>query len=332
MLSRNVFIIFCGIVSLLTSCMKEIDGPLDIPLSSYPKIELNLEQVNKYRAKVYYNIASKTIVKTSDSRSWHIAFSSNPLNNNKVIMNYAFGASTWGATLQDTVWSRTLTLAQLESQTKIYANHYDSFANLFTRGINNVYYLYYEANLILPSKKFQILSYTNTEVSFRYANIDGSDEVTKTILLNPNTNFTYLSLLDGSIQDIEPADKQSWDFEVTHHTSYITYLSPPQMYAVGGFISNPSKNIGVAVLESINLENISEASLATFNYSSDLTAIGHDWKRFSNGGSDGFYSILPRSYIVKVDNKTYGIQFVSYTKTIDGKPFNGYPLFLQRDF
>jgi hypothetical protein len=325
---------YCTIIGffflVLSSCMKEIDGPLDIPLSPYPKIELNLDQANRYKAKVYYNLATKSIVKTSDNLSWHIAFSSNINSSSKVIMNYAFGQGTWGASFDDTVWSRTLTQAQLEGQTKIYANHYDSFANLFSRGLNHVYYLYYGVNL--SSKKLQIISYSATEVTFRYANIDGSSEQTKTIALKPNTNFNYVSLIDGSIQDIEPADKMTWDFEVTRFTTFVTDFSQPQMYGVGGFISNPSKSIQIAKIENINLEDILETSLLNLTYSTRLTEIGHDWKKFSNGADDGFYTILPRSYIVKSDGKSYGLQFVSYTKTIDGKPFNGYPLFLQRDF
>lgn len=315
---------------VLSSCMKEIDGPLDIQLSPYPKIELNLDQANRYKAKIYYNLSTKSIVKTSDNLAWHIAFSSNPNSNSKVIMNYAFGQLTWGATLDDTVWSRNMTQDQLFNQVKIYANHYDSFANLFSRGLNNVYYLNYGANL--SSKKLQIINYTSTEVTFRFANIDGSSEQTKTVSLNPNTNFTYVSLIDGSTQDIEPEDKMSWDFEVTRFTTFVTDFSQPQMYGVGGFIANPSKAIQVAKIESRNLEDISGSLLLNLVYSSRLTELGHDWKKFSNGGDDGFYTIFPRSYIVQSDGKTYGLQFISYSKSIDGKPFNGYPLFLQRDF
>ena len=330
MLNRTYYFVIGFVLLLISSCMKEIDGPLDIPLSPYPKIELNLEQANKYRAKIYYNLATKSIVKTSDNLSWHLAFSSNANSETKVIMNYAFGQGTWGATFDDTAWSRTLTQGQLESQTKIYANHYDSFANLFSRGLNNVYYLYYGLNL--ASKKLQILSFTANEVSFRYANIDGSFEQIKTIPLNPNTNFTYVSLADGSIQDIEPSDKLSWDFEATRYTTFVTDFSQPQMYGVGGFISNPSKSIQVAKLENKNLEDISDGSLINLVYGSKLTEIGYDWKKFSNGADDGFYTILPRSYIVKSNGLFYGLQFISYTNTIDGKPVNGYPLFLQRDF
>ena len=312
--------------------MKEIDGPLDIELSQYPRTELNLEQINEYKAKIYYHLASKSIIKTSDNLSWHIAFANDPSNKNKVIMNYALGKSCWGTTKNDTQWSRTIELSYFDTVKKpIYANYYDSEADLFTRGLYNVFYLSYPG-VYFPSIKFQILTYTPTEVSFRYANLDGTNEKTLTIPLNSSTHYTYVSLVTGAVQDIEPTDKMSWDFEVTRYTTYVTDFSQPQMYGVGGFISNPSKNITIAKVENVNLENINEANITSYSYSSHLTAIGHDWKKFSNGGPDGFYSILPRCYIVNIAGKNYGLQFISYTKTVDNKPVNGYPIFLQRDF
>ena len=72
--------------------------------------------------------------------------------------------------------------------------------------------------------------------------------------------------------------------------------------------------------------------MSSYNYLSSLSAVGHDWKKFSNGGPDGFYSILPRSYVVSVAGKKHGLQFVSFTKTLDKKPVNGFITFLQRDF
>lgn len=312
--------------------MKEIDGPLDIELSQYPRTELNLEQINEYKAKIYYHLASKSIIKTSDNLSWHIAFANDPSNKNKVIMNYALGKSCWGTTKNDTQWYRTIELSYFDTVKKpIYANYYDSEADLFTRGLYNVFYLSYPG-VYFPSIKFQILTYTPTEVSFRYANLDGTNEKTLTIPLNSSTHYTYVSLVTGAVQDIEPTDKMSWDFEVTRYTTYVTDFSQPQMYGVGGFISNPSKNITIAKVENVNLENINEANITSYSYSSHLTAIGHDWKKFSNGGPDGFYSILPRCYIVNIAGKNYGLQFISYTKTVDNKPVNGYPVFLQRDF
>lgn len=330
MSNKKVITFFSIAFLFLSSCMKEIDGPMDIALSPYPKVELNLEQEQDYKAKIYYNLATKSIVKTSDNYSWHIAFASQASNPNKIIMNYSLGKSTWGYTKQDTLWSRNFTQAELFAETPIYSNHYDSFANLFQRGFYLVYYLNYGLNL--PNKKFQVLNYTATEVTFRYANLDGSGEVIKTVSLNPTTNYTYVSLQDGMVKDVEPVDRMSWDFEVTRYTTFVTDFSQPQMYGVGGFVSNPSKTLQVARIENKNLEDITEGSLLSLDYTNSLTGIGYDWKKFSNGGPDGFYTIFPRSYVVKLEGKNYGVQFISYTKTIDGKPINGFPVFLLRDF
>lgn len=330
MLNKRLHTIFFTLLVLLTSCMKEIDGPIDIALSDFPKFELNLDKENDYKSKIYFSLATKSIVKTSDNFSWHIAFTANTNLPARVIMNYALGTSTRGITLSDTNWSRIPVVSDFIESNIRYANHYDSFADLFTKGLSYVYYLNYMPNL--ANKKFQILDYTSTAVTFRVANYDGSGEYTKMVALNPNTNYTYINLQTGEVADIEPSDKLSWDFEVTRYTTYVTDFSQPQMYAVGGFISNPAKTIEVAKIESKNLEDVAETIFPNLVFSSKLNSIGYDWKKFSNAGPDGFYTILPRSYIVRTDGRSYGIQFVGYSKTINSATVNGFPSFLLRDF
>ena len=85
MLSKLILGIIVFSTVFLTSCLKEIDGPINVELSPFPKVELNLDQANEYKAKIYYQLASRSIVKTSDNLSWHIAFANDPTKMNKVI-------------------------------------------------------------------------------------------------------------------------------------------------------------------------------------------------------------------------------------------------------
>lgn len=329
-MSNRLFLFGFFFCLLLQSCIKQIDGPITIATSPYPKVELNLDQLGGYKNKIYYNLSTKSIVKTANSLDWHIAFASDASLTTKVMMNYALGKTCWGYTQNDTLWSRNITANDFNNQIPLYANHYDSFADLFKRGINNVYYLYYGSSY--SPVKFQIISYLPNQVIFRYANVDGTNEKQITLALNPNTHYTYFSFSEQIEKDIEPLDKTSWDVEITRYTTFVTDFNQPQMYGVAGFINNPTKNINIAMVVDKSLDEIERTQFTSFSFSNKLTAIGHDWKKFNSASQDGFYTLPHRSYIVETGGKYFGIEFTAFSKTIDGKQMNGYPTFLIRDY
>ena len=329
----------CFVLSMflmMTSCLKRIDGPLDPEISPYIKIEINLDQPNEYRNKVYYDLESKSIVKTSNSLDWHIAFSTTSSDKLKVIMNYAMGITCNGFTKNDTLWSRTMTEDDFLNNRLYYANHYDSLANLFasnfSNGVSNQWIYYLQFGKYLSYKKVQILQATNAAVSLRYANLDGSDERTVTIPVRPNTNYTYFSLKDHVEKDIEPAGKMTWDLEFTHYTTLVTEFNDTRMYGVTGVLTNPAKALGVSIIDQFKLEDIKSSNLANGTYGYAIGQIGYNWKKFSSSTPDGFYTIPTKSYIIYNQSKYFGIQFIEFSKIINNVQVKGYPTFLQRDF
>lgn len=326
---RKIVLTVIAFNFLLSSCIDKIDGPLDIPLSNLPKIEIPL--LEDYSQKVYYNLSSQSIVKVSKSYDWEIAFSGSQ-NLPKVIMNYALGLSCNGFTQNDTNFSLVVSDNVFSSNTLKYANYYDSFANLFSEnfsgGVNQrfVYYLHFGADVY---KKFQILELSSSQVSFRYSDLNGSNEKVVSIPLNANQNYTYYSILSNAIKDVEPASKDLWDLEFTHYTTYIYDFNQPRMYGVTGVLSNPAKDIKTTVFENISIEEITSSKLSNAIYSSSKKGIGYEWKRWSSPGQQGYYTIEPRSYGINVDGKYFAIQFVEFSKTVDGKLTKGYPSFLQ---
>jgi len=332
MLNKSL-IIAC--LFLLSSCLKRIDGPIPIEISPYPSIEINLKYPD-YSDKVYYNLETKSIVKTSKSMDWSLAFTNSPNLSQKVIMNYAQGTACNGFTLNDTLWTRVANEDLYNTNVLRYANHYDSFANLFeanfANGTNQRYVYYLNFGKYDVFYKFQILEMTSTSVTIRFAQLDGSNEKTAVIALNPSTNYTYFSLKDNIVKDIEPADNTSWDIEFTRYTTLVTEFNDTRMYAVGGVINNPQKKIRVALVDNTKIESIDSLNVSNYNYSSDLAKIGYGWKKFSSGSVDGFYTILTRTYLVNSSNKFYGIQFTGYSKLVNNTEMNGYPTFLLRNF
>ena len=324
---RIALILVCNL--WMSSCINKIDGPLDIPLSNLPKIEIPL--LEDYSQKVYYNLSSQSIVKVSKSYDWEIAFSGSQ-NLPKVIMNYALGLSCNGFTLKDTLFSRTMSDNSFSTNELVYSNYYDSFARLFednfSGGLNQryVYYLHFGSDVY---KKFQILEYSATSISFRYSDLNGANEKIVVLPLIASQNYNYYSLLTGTIMDVEPASKDLWDLEFTHYTTYIYDFNQPRMYGVTGVLSNPAKDIKTTVFENISIEEITSTKLSNAIYSSSKKGIGYEWKRWSSPGQQGYYTIEPRSYGINVDGKYFAIQFVEFSKTVDGKLTKGYPSFLQ---
>jgi hypothetical protein len=324
-------ILFFVIIVFISSCIKRIDGPIDVPSYNYPKIEIPL--LEDYSQKVYYNIAAQKIVKTSKSYDWEIAFSNNPTGSlEKVIMNYALGKSCNGFTLQDTNYSAIYGESEFFSRSLLYANYYDSFASLFSNNfqgsINNryVYYLHFGGDIY---KKLQIIDYTNSMVRFRYSNLNGTNENLVNLPLNPNQNYSYYSLQTNVVKDIEPINKDSWDLEFTHYTTFIYDFNSPQMYSVTGVLTNPVRDIQTAILLNKNMEDITINSLSSAVFTSSKKAIGYEWKKWSSPGQQGFYTIDPRSYAVRISGKYYSMQFVEFSKAVNGVLTKGYPTFLQ---
>lgn len=328
---RISLLIFCGLF-FISSCIKRIDGPLDITVSELPKIEIPL--LENYPQKVYYNLESKSIVKTSSNLNWDIAFSSNPTSSDhNVILNYSLGVSCNGFTLKDTNYSKVYDESIFSSNTLKYANYYDSFAILFEEnfyGANASYqYVYYLNFANSYYVKMQILDYTTSYVKIRYSRLDGSSEQIAMIPLSSNQNYTYFKLFPSEIVDIEPLDKTSWDIEFTTYTTYIYDFGLPRMYRVAGALYNPSKSIKTCYFENARIENIVSSQLTNATYTSSLKGIGYEWKQWSNPGQTGFYTIVPRVYGIQNAGKYYTIQFTEFSKIIDGKAVNGYPTFLQ---
>ena len=73
-------------------------------------------------------------------------------------------------------------------------------------------------------RKLWIVSLKSGTWEYKYANVDGSNEQTFSIVKStyPNRNFVYHSILNNVIIDREP-DNTTWDIMFAKHTDYISY-------------------------------------------------------------------------------------------------------------
>src|SRR6185295_9775056 len=122
-------------------------------------------------------------------------------------------------------------------------------------------------------------------------------------------NFVYLNLDNPtSILDFEPASS-AWDLLFTHYFTYIPYAG---VYPVTGVFSN--SGVTVAKAYPVDLSTVYYPNYLSM-LSTNLTAIGWDWKSFDMYTFQ--YSIVDSLiYFIKAkDNYIYSLQFTGFNDT-----------------
>jgi hypothetical protein len=160
-------------------------------------------------------------------------------------------------------------------------------------------------------KKVIIESLASGVYSFRYADLNGANEVIETVTKSDYSgkNFVYYSIANQQIVDREPAN-DSWDIVFT---KYMGYLNPPgTFYGVTGVLSNN----GVHVRQADGVDP-SMADYNNFQVDSVIDVIGHDWKSFSMGT----YTIpADLSYFIEdLDGALWQIIFTRFDLSSSGK-------------
>lgn len=164
-------------------------------------------------------------------------------------------------------------------------------------------------------RKLEIESLIGGVYSFRYANIDGSNEVNETITKSTYTgkNFIYYSLLNEVVVDREPLSA-NWDLVFTN---YVLELAPGYYGAVTGVLTNTTfTNTTIAEVNDVPVAN---ADYTSANFESTSNLIGHDWKTFNM--STFTYTIEDSlCFFVKDENDNiWKLEFTGFVGSSNGK-------------
>lgn len=164
-------------------------------------------------------------------------------------------------------------------------------------------------------RKLQVQSLNGTAYTFRYANLDGSNEQVKTVDKTAHTGKTlaYFSFATGATVNVEPAG----GFDLLY-CRYITPLLDPSTstylpYAVTGILSGDG--VEVAQANGVDPTSVSFGDWQD-SLSSNLDIIGYDWKAFT-----GTAWSLPtdRAYFVKTaDDNVWKIVFIDFEGSATG--------------
>ncbi len=138
-------------------------------------------------------------------------------------------------------------------------------------------------------KKLLIETKASGEYFFKYANLDGSNEINQNIQASnySDKRFIYYSLENDLIIDREPA-LSDWDITFTKYRTPVQGMP----YSVTGVLSN----IGIKIAQADNVTNpILYTDYTNHNFDNYINSIGYDWKQFQ-----GSYIIVPnRVYFIK---------------------------------
>ena len=138
-------------------------------------------------------------------------------------------------------------------------------------------------------KKLWLEKKVSGEYQFKYANLDGTNEISQNILATnyADKRFIYFSLDNNFVMDREPISSE-WDITFTK------YITPVQgmPYAVTGVLSN----VGIEVAQADNVSNpLNYNDHTAHNFEQKINTIGYDWKSYQ-----GSYVVDPsRCYFVK---------------------------------
>ncbi|MCB0771682.1 MAG: HmuY family protein, partial [Flavobacteriales bacterium] len=145
-------------------------------------------------------------------------------------------------------------------------------------------------------RKLRINSLASGSYSFTFADLDGSNEQTSTLVKSAfsGKNHGYFSFEGNTVLDLEPPTA-SWDLVFTKYTSIIN-APAPTAYAVAGVLQN--KNVSAMQIDGVDT-SVADWTSAAFDTSMNI--IGYDWKNYNMGSSmyeyadDRTYFILDRT-------------------------------------
>ena len=143
-------------------------------------------------------------------------------------------------------------------------------------------------------KKIWIQELTTAgEYIFKFANLDGSNEITQSILKTNYTdkNFIYFSIDQNTIIDREPISSE-WDITFTK------YISPVQAtpYPVTGVLINSSTEVAKATGVT---DPLTYFDYSNHNFNNEINSIGYDWKSYQGS----FVVDANRCYFIKDKNE-----------------------------
>lgn len=276
-----------------------------------------------YANQIWYSLENDEQGSALNSE-WDLAFSTAGQGAN-ILINSAIGTKLWSYPSSDTSGWANIDTTGITTWSPLYNSDTSWNEGAFRKNISSNPYdlgwgiydpithfvvgdsLYVIKLSDNSYKKLWIQQLASGTYTFRYANLDGSnDNVVSLVKADySGKNFGYYSLLTNAAFDREPTSSE-WDLLFTKYTGFI-----PNPYGVTGVLCNS----GVTIAEARPVD-VNSTSFDDYPYTTPMNTIGYDWKTYS-----GAWTIEDSTvYFVKgITGNIWKIIFTGFGGSADGK-------------
>ena len=332
-MKKSIFVFLILIITISsTSCFKEIDT------ESIDRITENVfsSQHSIYNNVTFYKIYENTTQEVSNETlgTWDLAFQS-ALEGDNVLLNYTVsskaiktGTSNFSEVDINTVYD-LFNSDQWKFNDPAYSNIRDSIA--LKNWEDKEVYLVYRGTSSLPDEayyKIQFVSKTPETYTMKYAHVESSQEIEKTITRTQGLANVYFSFEEETIVEYEP-DMNEWDFYMAPYFGWYETLTQGQFspYTLTGIMINNEGGVRVAQVfdGGTEYESIDLAMAINLTYTDWKGAIGSTWKKIPSTQNPVYEMDSDKKYVIKLnDGNYYKLRFLDFYNS-DGE--QGYPSF-----
>ncbi|MCS6904701.1 MAG: T9SS type A sorting domain-containing protein [Bacteroidia bacterium] len=288
-----------------------------------------------YIDDVYYSL-EKGFKKSVKRGDWDIAFMVNP--SSSILVNTAEQRMLYKLPYAVNQWKQVDTTGHIRNQNRLVNSSKSWYNGAFNRtasGASNdigwaVYDIFTHSlkgdslyAISLPGKVWKKLMIEGREqgiYTFRFANLDGSEEMLRSVNVREYQNqlFIYFSILRNEFlpPDREPLPKE-WDLLFTkymHEYENVPIQEETRFYPVTGALLNPSLQGAKVITTTPKNAKWQEA-----NFTPQADIVGFDWKTFNNQTMQ-WQLDYNRVYFVKDhNNSVWRLYFTDFTGSRSGK-------------
>lgn len=257
-------------------------------LSSFAQIDDSVSLGQGYTNQSFYSLENGEVANVVNT-DWDIAFMTDAFNSSVLINDnigtalylYSNDVSEWASV--DTTGMTWTALHNSETEWErgafiSLASELDPFD--YGWGAYNIVTHLVQGNKIFilelsngTFKKVIIESLNLGTYTFKYADVDGSNEVEASAngADYDTKNFWYYSVQNGTVIDREPAS-DSWDLTFTRYNSEVF---PGGNYVVSGAL----QNIGIVAAEAAGVD-VDDSEWTDYAMAEEISILGADWKTF----------------------------------------------------
>lgn len=336
MMKRNTIYLLL-ITLLLTSCFKEDEKIM--PHDPGDLSEAQVEMGGNYAMQVYFDMASGESISSNEKDIFDLAFESGEdgwhilLNSASFMYAAKTGNQDFDAPIDTTGfdWKYDKSDGDLDSTAiGMYFNYDPIDSSKICTGDIYVLIRGYDVDANVRGLKKIVFTHVDDSLyRFRYANLDGSEEISAEVVKDPLVYFSYFSFENGGQQIYPEPLPDSYDLVFTMYTTLLyTNEGDPYPYLLTGTLLN-RQGVEVARDTSLPFDDINYENAVLMDFSDDLDRIGWDWKDLEGdvtGGGSLVYNIVEGLHFVIRDTEGF-LYKMRFTSFYNDQGVKGHPRF-----